>query len=325
MATTGVVSSAPFVTRQIIDLAYQRCKVYPAQITPEMVKTAEQTLYLFLVTFGNRGIPSWCVEEIIVPMYAGVNLIQLPAGTVKILDANYRILQPVEHLEVTVQASTYTFDEAQNVTTVGVLWDGTSVATTLQAYDGNAWVTVGTIAGGEFAAGEWSWVDVRSITAYEQFRLTAGAIIEAAEIYLGTQPQEIPMGSLNRDQYSDQTNKPFQSRPTDYYPQRNYESIDMYLWPTPNDESTYAQLVVNRQRHPMTVGNLRQNMEVPLRWYEALIANLAAQVGLTTPTVDDARLDRLERQATQKLNEAWDGDGDGTATSFQVDISPYTR
>ena len=325
MATSGVIETRPFVTRKIIDQAYARCGVYKAKITPDMIETAMAELSTFLLSMANRNIPSWCMERLVLPLYEGQAEIELPIGTINALNVNYRILQPAAQETITTPASTYTYT-ASNVTTVGVLWDDTSIAVTLQASADNVeWVTVGSIAAGEYEAGEWSWIDVNTLVAYEYFRLTAGAAIEAVEVYLGTLPQEIPLGMLNRDQYVDQTNKSFASQPTNYYPQKNYPLLMLNLWPTPYAAATYCQLVVWRHRNIMAVGTLRQDLELPLVWYEAIQAVLAAKCALATPEVPLERIALLDVKAEKALNDAWDGDGDGTPSLIQVDISPYTR
>lgn len=297
----------------------------PAQaITSEMHSYAKDLLYTFLSELANKASPpSWCVEKVLLPMYEGQAVVDLPVGTVNILNCNYRSLEEVEDDEPPA-ATTISYTAAA-VTTVGLKWSGTPVDVTIQASEDNlSWITVGTIEADNYSSGEWAWVDVNTKAAYAYLRLTASSNINVSRVYLGKQPREIPLGLLNRDMYADQSDKTFASRPTDYWPQKNLPLAQVNLWPTPRADDEVAQLVVWRHRHIMDVGTLRQDLEIPQQWLEAIIACLAERVAMETPEVDLTLQQTLEMRASKALAEAWAGDGDGTPTRFQINIRGYT-
>lgn len=326
MATSGTISATTFNTLKVIDQAFRRCRLNAQQITAEMHSYAKDTLYLLLSELANGKAPSWCIEQQIYPFYENQPDITLGVGTVEVLNTNYRSLQELTGSTTTTSTSrTVQFSSATTVNSVGVKWSGASVNLTFQVSDnGSSWTTVGTQTTSA-VSGEWTWSDVVGAQDHIYFRITAASTINYSEVFLGNTPQEIPMGSLNRDTYVAQSNKVFPGRPTTYWFQRDLPQPVLHLWPAPNETSEHAQLIVWRHRHIMDVGTLQQEIEVPQRWLEAIIAGLAARVAAETPTVDVNLVPILEQKYTIALQKAWDGDNDGSPTFIQPRIACYTR
>ena len=70
----------------------------------------------------------------------------------------------------------------------------------------------------------------------------------------------------------------------------------MNIWPAPYAGAEQAQLIVWRHRHIMDTENLRQDVEVPQRWLEAIVAGLATRVAAETPSVDINLIPMLEQE-----------------------------
>ena len=330
MAYSGNISGTTFNALKVVDHAYRRCRLPAQAITAEMQQYALDSLFVFLSDLANPKPPSWCIQRQIYPFYQGQYIVTLDPGTVEVLNANLRTLQELTGDTVSLPTS-YTVDFTDNdggagtVNTVGIKWTGTSVPLTFQTSDdGLIWTTVETQPAG-FTAGQWSWTDIVPAMAKQRFRITAASPILASQIYLGTMPQEIPMGVLNRDTYVAQSNKVFQGRPLTYWFQRDLPQPVMNLWPAPNLAAEEQQLIVWRQRHIMDTENLQQEIEVPQRWLEAIINGLAARVAAETPVVDMNLIPVLEQKALISLQRAWDGDNDGSPTFINPGISCYTK
>ena len=92
MAVSGTVSTTVFQTRKVIDHAFRRCRMQPQQISSELIDTALDNLYLLLSSLGSQGVPLWCIEKDILPLYLGQATATPPKGTMDILNANYRWL-----------------------------------------------------------------------------------------------------------------------------------------------------------------------------------------------------------------------------------------
>ncbi len=90
MATSGTVATTTFNTRKVIDHAFRRCKLVPQQITPEHLDTALDLLFLELSALGNRGIPLWTIDKILLPIYERTASVPTPDGTIDVFDVNLR-------------------------------------------------------------------------------------------------------------------------------------------------------------------------------------------------------------------------------------------
>ena len=326
MATSGTISTTTFQTVKVIDHAFRRCRLAAENISAEMQAYASESLYLWLSELANGKTPSWCIERQIYPMYENQPQVTLDAGTVDVLNLNYLTLQELTGAVVPLSTSyTVSLDGAGTVNTVGIKWSGASVAVTFQVSDdAGTWTTVGTQSTSA-SAGEWTWTDISGALSHPYFRITSTAPMLTSEVYLGTMPQEIPLGQLNRDTYTAQSNKVFPGRPVSYYYRRQQVNPVLYLWPAPNPAAEHAQLIVWRHRHIMDVGTLAQEVEVPQRWMHAMLDGLAALVARETPAVDVALVPLLEQRAAMSLQAARDGDNDGSPTFIQPYISVYTR
>jgi hypothetical protein len=327
MAVSGTISATTFNTRRVIDHAFRRCRLTAQAKTPEMQDYARDSLYLLLSEIASVIAPSWCVEKQLYPLYQGQALVTTGTGTVEVMNANLRTLQQITPAVVTSTALAYSVDlsTATAVNTVGIKWAGASVALTFEvSSDDVIWTTVDTQSTSA-TVGQWTWTDISPSLAYRYFRITALSAISYSEVFLGNLPQEIPMGLLNRDTYVAQSNKVFEGRPLTYWPQRERGSVVLNLWPAPNLEAEYQQLVVWRHRHIMDVGTLQQEIEVPQRWMEAIIAGCAARVAAETPSVDINLLPRLDQKYAEAYLLALNGDNSGASTFIQPAVRGYTR
>ena len=326
MAYSGNVSGTTFNALKVVDHAFRRCRLPAQAITAEMQDYALDSLYLMLSEFANLKTPSWCIEKLILPMYENQPLVTLPVGTVEVLNLNYRVLQLLDGT-VTTSSTSYTvsFSSQTTVDTVGIKWSAAAVPVTFQvSTNGSVWITVGT-SSAVAASGDITWTDISGALAYQYFRITASAPLNYSAITLGNLPQEIPLGQLNRDSYVNQSNKVFPGRPSNYYFQRDLPEPVINLWPAPFSASEQAQLVLWRHRQIMDTENLRQEVEVPQRWLEAIVNGLAARVAAESPSVDAALIPMLEQRSAMSMQRAWDGDNDGSPIQINPGIGVYTR
>lgn len=326
MATSGTVSTTVFNTLKVIDTAFRRCRLPAQRITPEMQLYAQDALYLYLSSLANGKSPSWCIEKVLLPMYENQPVVELPVGTVEVMNLNYRTMSEVTGT-VTTTSNTYKVDFTvpTQVVTVGITWATTSSNLTFAvSTDDVAYTTVGTSTVSA-VSGQRVWVDISAPSKYRYFRITSVGNLTYSDIFLGNTPNEIPMGVLNQDQYVQQNNFIFPSRPNSYWFQRDLPLPILNLWPAPYDAAEACLLVCWRQRHVMDVGTLQQDIEVPQRWLDAIIAMLAFKVGQETPEVDAALVPQLEQRAMFAVQAARDGDNDGSSTFIQPNIAIYTR
>ena len=327
MAFSGTVSTTTFSTNKVVDHAFRRCRITAQRVTAEMQSIAIDCLYLLLSELASVKTPSWCIEKLILPFYEGQPNVVLPLGTEEVLNANYRSLQEVTGTN-TVTSTVYktAFSSDTAVSTVGIKWLAAAVPITFAVSDDNVtWTNVETQTT-TAASGEWTWTDVTPAIAHSYFRITANSgTITYETVYLGNTPSEIPFGVLNRDSYIAQANQIFQGRPTTYWFQRDINQPVLHLWPAPNTTAETAQLIVWRHRQIMDVGTLQQELEIPQRWYDAIVTKLASKLAMETDTVDMNLIPMLDAKAEVALRAAWDGDNDGSPTTITPTIGVYTR
>ena len=328
MAYSNTVSQTVFNTRKVIENAVRRCKLTAQQITSEYVDIANDQLYLLLGNLANQGVPLWCIEKMVMPLYSGNGVIDLPTRVVDILNSNLRYLQEVSGTDTdTSTTHTVAFGGATFVTTVGVLWTQASVPIALERSDDFiTWTTVQEETP-EAVAGEWSWYDLDTSVATAYFRVRAvTGTLGFDQIYLGNTPTEIPLARLNRDDYTNLPNKSFQSnRPLQYWFNRAIPQPQMYLWPVPNDQAEVYQITLWCHRYIMDVGTMTEQIEVPQRWYDAIVSGLAAMLALELPDVDPQMIPVLDAKAAQSLATAQAEERDNSPIMWAPNISMYTR
>lgn len=328
MAFSGTTSQTVFNTRKVIDNAIRRCRLPAEQITSEHIDIAKDQLYLLLGELANQGTPLWCIEKVLVPLYDGRGDVALASSTVDILNSSLRSLQAVTGTDtVTSTAVSTNFGSSTFVTTVGVLWSAASVPIILErSDDGVTWTTIQSEAP-TAVSGEWTWFDLTTSIAATYFRVTAtSGVLSAYDVYLGNTPTEIPLSRMNRDDYTALPNKFFQSsRPLQFWFDRQVRQPIMHMWPVPNSAATTSQLVIWRQRYIMDVGSMTQEVEVPQRWYEALVAGLAAKMSMEIIEVDPGIIPMLDQKAAVALNIAQMEERDNSPMTIAANISPYTR
>lgn len=326
MAYSGNIGGTTTNALKVVDHAFRRCRLPAQAITAEMQSYALESLRFMLNELANIKTPSWCIQRVILPMYQNQPLVTLPDGTVEILNLNYRVLQLLSGASVTTSTSyTVNFTTQTTVDTIGIKWSAAAVPVTFQvSTNGTVWTTVGT-SSDTASAGEITWTDISGALPYNYFRVTATSPLNFSAITLGNLPQEIPLGQLNRDSYVNQSNKVFPGRPSNYYFQRNLPQPVVYLWPAPFVAAEAAQLILWRHRQIMDTENLRQEVEMPDRWQEAIINGLAARMAAETAAVDAQLIPILEQKALISQQRAWDGDNDGSPIQINPGIGAYTK
>ena len=155
-------------------------------------------------------------------------------------------------------------------------------------------------------------------------RETGGGTLNVAEFYVGNNSTEVTMARLNRDDYTNLPNKNFTAnQPYQYWFNRTIPQSKITLWPTPSDP--FYQMTIWYSRQIMDVGALSGELEIPQRWYEAVLFMLAHRMSLELPQVANDRISYLEKQAEKFLFEAEQEERDKSPIYLAPNISVYTR
>lgn len=331
--TSGTIGSTTIDTTTVIDHAVRRCGLTPSTLSPENLQTCLNLLYLRLSALSNRGINLWCITQSILSLSENKSRYYLPSGTVDILAVNYRLGSSLAH-DGTFTKDKYTADlgGAVPIKTVGMYYNSTRYHDWVVeiSNDNVEWATIldlGTVLGN---AGQWSWHDIDPAYATQFFRVrdtrpdptNVFPSLNVDQIRVLNQTSEIPLSAMSRDTYMSMNNKRAPGRPTQFWFDKQV-SPQLILNPEPNDSS--AHLVVWTHRQIQDVGNMQNVLEIPERWKQAVIWQLAADASYELPGVEKDRRIECLANASAATTEAEDGETDGAPIYLQPKISPYTR
>ena len=360
MAVSGTVSTTVFKTRKVVDHAFRRCRMQPQQISSELIDTAMDNLYLLLSSLGSQGVPLWCIEKDILPLYLGQATATPPKGTMDILNANYRWLSRQNGITQSSSPGgdpTYAFDgdldtscaqtgingnitiiyngdpldpqSAVQVTTVGVMMatTGTFNIEFEWSNDGVTWTSSLSPGATLYTAGKWQWYDIDGTQPVNYFRMreTNGQVLNVTEFYAANNPTEIPLARMNRDDWTNLPNKTFQGRPLQYWFDRQRDYPVMRIWPVTDTADMFGQLIIWRQRYIMDVGTLTDELDIPQRWYETIVWQLAWRLAMELPDFNMQLIGPIKATADEALKIAQDEERDNSPIYFAPNISPYTR
>lgn len=350
MALSGTVGQTVIDVMTLVEHGIRKCGKVSSQLSSEQITAARENLFFMLSSLANRGVPLWRVQRYIMPIYQGQTMVTLPTGTVDVLQANYRTLQRLDGSPASSAGgvAAYAFDgdidtscvqtsangnisltltSTTTVTNVGVLTSQSADLTLLfeSSTDGTTWTTVLAPGVTTYVDGAWQWYDINTPLAGLVFRMreTGGATLSIREFVVANTPTEIPMARLNLDQYNDLPNKTFQSdQPLQYWLDRARTAPVMNLWPAPAD--TFKQITVYIHRQIQDVGAFTNEVDVPQRWLDAIVAGLAAKMALEFPDVPLERFTLLDGLASRAMSEAWSEEVDDSPIMLAPNIRCYT-
>jgi hypothetical protein len=330
MTVSGTIGQTVFETRKVIDSAFRRCRLPMQAITSEMVDSAKDQLWLMLSSMQAQFLPLWAQDRQVLGLNAGEMAIDTPVGTIDVISATLRTLQRRTGTD-TVAAASVTTDlgEASLVTAFGLRLTtaGTFALALESSDDGSSFTTRLTYASAAYAAGKWLWADLDPTVSarYWRIRESAGAAIVPDQFYLGHSPLEIVMGRTSLDTYASLPDRTTRGRPTQFWLDRQYERPRINLWPAPDDANAFSQVVIWRQRHVMDVGSMTQRLEIPARWFEAIVAGLAYRMAVETPQVDAGLIPVLKGMADEAMLLMGANEKDASPMVMRFGFGGYTR
>lgn len=353
MATSGTVSTTVFNTRKLIDNGYGLCKISRQEITPERIVVAQDWLFLRLSAAANKGMPLWAVEKRILPLYLGTQSVPTPLGTVNCLNVNLRRSARITGTASSsegIAANAFDGDfataciettpngfiqlflvSATSVPMYGVLPNATGTWNYNIVVSNDNFVTstvLATLTAQVVVAGQWQWFDIQGVGNWSYYRLqaTGGTILNVTELVFATTPTEIPLAPLNLDDYANLPNKVLLSQPTEYWFDRQRLQPTLTLWPAPNTDCRFWNLVAYLHRQIQDVGTMVQEIEVRQSAYLAFVKVLGSDLSKVDKEVKDENLiTRLQGEADTAWRDMWDGESDDSPTMLTPNIGVYTR
>jgi hypothetical protein len=357
MAYSGTVGTTVIQVQTLIDHGARRCGKLAEELTSEQLLSARESLYFLLSNLINIGIQYWAIDKKVYGLQANNYVYKLPLGGNDVLQALYRRMNRPTPNSTGGYASSaggivgnafdnnidtsctqtsangnisvdYGTNNPVYVGSIGVLpgVSGSFNAVFEYSVDGITWSTLLAPGVTAWVNNEWLWYDIEAgqTVQYYRIRETGGNTLVLREHYFGNNSTEITMARLNRDDYTNLPNKNFTAnQPFQYWFNRTIPQSEIYLWPVPSDP--FVQMTVWYSRQIMDVGDLYGELEVPQRWFEAVVFMLAHRMSLELPGVDTARIQYLDGQADKYLGLAEAEERDKSPVYFAPNISVYTR
>lgn len=311
----------------ILEHAFRRATIHPSKQTAELVTIAKENLYLLLLNLANRGLNLWLVQSNLVGLEAGRALYQMETGTIDVTNVIYCQPTRATGTDTVLPAGiNTTFDTATTIRRVGLKFstiDASGTLTLVSTTDGTTWTPQLSEESALWEAGKWYWYDLPVVEASLQYRATFTGTCVVSEFYLATQVMDLPVVQWSRDTWSVINNKSQPGSPsTNYYLERLL-TPQLTLWPVPTSDYNHLQVFVQRQ--VAGIGRLSDTIEVPYRWLEAIIWQLAMRLVYEVPGIDPARISLVIQMADKMLIEVERDETDGAPIMLQPNVSVYTR
>ena len=353
MAYSGTTGTTVITVQTLIDHGARRCGKLAEELTSEQVLSARQSLFFLLSNLINIGIQYWAIDKKVYGFSPDRYIYDLPLGGNDVLNALYRWMSRPSGAYTSSAGGTVANVYDGDVDTIctqtstngnisvnfgpsnpiyigsiGFLPASSGTWSIILEYssDGSSWSTLVDLGTIPVVDNEWVWTDIDNGQTVPYYRIRAynGTTLSLRELYFGNNSTEITMSRLNRDDYTNLPNKNFTAnQPFQFWFNRTIPQSQIWLWPTP--QNAFYQMTVWYSRQIMDVGDLYGELEIPQRWYEAVLMMLSHRMSLELPNVPLDRVTYLEGQADKYLTLAEQEERDKSPIYFAPNISVYTN
>lgn len=334
MATSGTYNFGTTRVNELVDDAYERIGLIPDLLTYNDLYTAQRTSNLIFLSWQNRGLNLWTVQQSMISLKQGQAAYPLPANTVNIEEAVIRtsnrnlggtafssnggVAQNAfsgnANLACTQNApngyiSYYWGASAQYaIQMVGVQSNSNQNYTLLFEYslDNINWLTVGQPPQQLYPQGVNQWFVIEGPTNGVAFRVReiAGATLDIQELYFNNMLNDTQMSPKARQEYMMYSNKYAQGRPSIYYIDRQINPY-VYIYLTPN--SQFNNMFFTRKSLIQDIGSLQNTPQIPSRFFESYISSLAYFLAVKKQSdlqIPDTKIALLQQNADSSFAEA---------------------
>jgi hypothetical protein len=307
----------------------RRCGVAATGQTPEIVEIAQECLFFLMLSLASRGVNLWCIDKKITEAVVGKKTYVLPAGTIDVLNCAYSTATYVTGTNTSAATSYQVLlATATAVVRVGMTFSAlpTSDVTLQFSDDGATWTTATTVKVADLpAVNVRGWYDMNISGAHAYYRIyAAAAALTATEMLLCSTINDLPINPMNRDDYTSLPNKDSAGSPAVNYFFEKLVDPQITLWPVPNVASNH--FCVWRHRQIQDVGTLTQSLELPNRWFESIIWQLAARLVFELPSgvVPPDRVKMVMGMNKDMQVDTESGENDGAPTFYTPGIGVYS-
>ena len=130
------------------------------------------------------------------------------------------------------------------------------------------------------------------------------------------------LNRISRTEYNHQSNKLTQSKPTQFYVDKDNDSVKIVLWSTPDSQETYT-LIYDYVKKIEDVGIVASNeADVPTRYLPCLTYALAYNIACKSPEAQQ-RVPMIRQRYMELWEEVTEADREKAPVRFVPDVSFY--
>lgn len=137
--------------------------------------------------------------------------------------------------------------------------------------------------------------------------------------YSGAQPTDIALNRISVSTYANIPTKSQTGRPYQVYVDRATAAPKLTLWPVPDSSQSYTLAYWYMKREDDATNPASQTIEIPFRFYNALVAGLSYHIALKKPEAAE-RVSMLKDLYDEAFQLAADEDRDRASVRF----TPFT-
>ena len=238
---------------EYVEEAFERCGLEVR--TGYDLKTAKRSLNLLLADWANRGLNQWTIKQVSLPLVKGIS--DYPAGILNIIVGTVNAFIEGENITGVTSGATASITSATTATVFAIT------------------IPLGTFVAGETIVGETSGASTTVTSAVDFSNVKSN--IDILSVVVRRDGTDFALSRLSRDDYINIPNKTTQSRPNQFFLDRQVTPI-LRIWPTPeNDTDVIFYNALTRMDDADTFIN---NMDMPFRFYPCLAAGLAYYLAL---------------------------------------------
>ena len=155
-------------------------------------------------------------------------------------------------------------------------------------------------------------INVTTVVGDGNYNLPADTV-DAISLVINNDGNDYRISRIGFNEYAGQVNKTKQARPTQYWIERLTAQPVLNLHPVPDKVYT---IKIWRLRRIQDAGSAANTLDIPFRFYEALIAGVALRIGKKNTQLDPQRLDVLKTDYREAMLLAQGEDRD--RSSFYI-------
>ena len=153
----------------------------------------------------------------------------------------------------------------------------------------------------------------QALTAGTSRYTLSGDVLDIVESFIRTDAADVnnqfdqTLNRMSISQYAHLSNKLTQSKPLQYYIEKDPSAISVNLWPSPDDQKTYTLIYYYMQRVEDSGSPASNNIDIPSRFLPCLVAGLAYKLSIKYGP-DTNRSTFLKADYEEQWTEAADAD-----------------